>query len=215
MFRLLLFVCVLLVPGTGAAQSILVLGDSLSAAYGMPVEQGWVALMHQRITQQSADIEVVNASISGETTQGGITRLPALLAQHEPDILILELGANDGLRGTPLPAIRQNLSHLITLGQEAGARVLLLGIRLPPNYGPRYSDGFYSIFAELSESQQVARVPFLMDGVALDRALMQSDGLHPNSEAQPRLLENVWTQLDVLLQELLSAPATQAVTEAG
>nr|WP_067290949.1 arylesterase [Marinobacterium profundum] len=214
MFRLLLFVCVLLVPGIGAAQSILVLGDSLSAAYGMPVEQGWVALMRQRIEQQSANVEVVNASISGETTQGGITRLPALLAQHKPDILILELGANDGLRGTPLPVIRQNLSHLITLGQEAGAQVLLLGIRLPPNYGPRYSDGFYSIFAELSESQQVARVPFLMDGVALERALMQNDGLHPNSEAQPRLLENVWRQLDILLQEL-RAPAAQALTEAG
>ncbi len=201
-------------PGIGAAQSILVLGDSLSAAYGMPVEQGWVALMRQRIEQQSANVEVVNASISGETTQGGITRLPALLAQHKPDILILELGANDGLRGTPLPVIRQNLSHLITLGQEAGAQVLLLGIRLPPNYGPRYSDGFYSIFAELSESQQVARVPFLMDGVALERALMQNDGLHPNSEAQPRLLENVWRQLDILLQEL-RAPAAQALTEAG
>ncbi|MCP8688969.1 arylesterase [Marinobacterium sedimentorum] len=210
MFRLLLFVCVLLVPGTGAAQSILVLGDSLSAAYGMPVDQGWVALMRQRIEQRQVDIEVVNASISGETTQGGITRLPALLAQHEPDILILELGANDGLRGTPLPVIRQNLSRLITLGQEAGARVLLLGIRLPPNYGPRYSDGFYSIFAELSESQQVARVPFLMDGVALDRALMQNDGLHPNSLAQPRLLDNVWTQLQDLL-----APAAAVVTEAG
>jgi acyl-CoA thioesterase-1 len=210
MFRLLLFICVLLIPGVGAAQSILVLGDSLSAAYGMPVEQGWVALMRQRIAQQSADTVVVNASISGETTQGGITRLPALLDEHNPDILILELGANDGLRGTPLPVIRQNLSDLIGLGQSKGARVLLLGIRLPPNYGPRYSDGFYSIFAELSESQQVARVPFLMDGVALDRALMQSDGLHPNSEAQPRLMENVWESLQDLL-----APAAAVVTEAG
>ncbi|UTW10979.1 arylesterase [Marinobacterium rhizophilum] len=211
MFRLLLFVCVLLIPGIGAAQSILVLGDSLSAAYGMPVEQGWVALMRQRIEQQSAGVAVVNASIGGETTQGGITRLPALLEQHEPDILILELGANDGLRGTPLPVIRQNLSRLISLGQEAGARVLLLGIRLPPNYGPRYSEGFYSIFAELSESEQVARVPFLMEGVALDRSLMQDDGLHPNSAAQPRMLENVWTQL----QALLSAPPARTVTEAG
>lgn len=211
MFRLLLLICVLLIPGVGAAQSILVLGDSLSAAYGMPVEQGWVALMRKRIEQQSADTVVVNASISGETTQGGITRLPALLDEHKPDILILELGANDGLRGTPLPVIRENLSHLISLGQSKGARVLLVGIRLPPNYGPRYSDGFYSIFAELSESQQVARVPFLMDGVALDRALMQSDGLHPNSEAQPRLLENVWEPL----QQLLLARPERAVTEAG
>ncbi len=197
------------VPGIGAAQSILVLGDSLSAAYGMPVEQGWVALMRQRIEQQSTGIEVVNASISGETTQGGITRLPALLEQHAPGILILELGANDGLRGTPLPVIRQNLDRLISLGQEAGAKVLLLGIRLPPNYGPRYSDGFYSIFAELSESQQVARVPFLMEGVALERHLMQDDGLHPNSAAQSRLLENVWPAV----RQLILPGAAQAAVQ--
>jgi acyl-CoA thioesterase-1 len=199
MFRLLLFVCVLMVPAIGSAQSILVLGDSLSAAYGMPVDQGWVALLRQRIEQQAVGFDVVNASISGETTQGGITRLPALLERHQPRILVLELGANDGLRGTPLPVIRQNLARLITLGQNAGARVLLVGIRLPPNYGPRYSEGFHAIFAELSESQQVSRVPFLMEGVALDRGLMQSDGLHPNADAQRRLLDNVWPYLAPML----------------
>jgi len=199
MFRLLLFVCVLMVPVIGSAQSILVLGDSLSAAYGMPVDQGWVALLRQRIEQQAVGFDVVNASISGETTQGGITRLPALLERHQPRILVLELGANDGLRGTPLPVIRQNLARLITLGQNAGARVLLVGIRLPPNYGPRYSEGFHAIFAELSESQQVSRVPFLMEGVALDRGLMQSDGLHPNADAQRRLLDNVWPYLAPML----------------
>ncbi len=174
------------------------------------MEQGWVSLMRQRIEQQSGGIAVVNASISGETTQGGVTRLPGLLERHKPRMVIVELGANDGLRGTPLPVIRQNLSRLISLSQNAGAQVLLVGIRLPPNYGPRYSEGFYAIFAELSESEQVSRVPFLMEGVALDRTLMQGDGLHPNAAAQLRLLDNVWPYL----QPLLSSSGLETISEA-
>jgi len=190
---------VILTPAVASAQTILVLGDSLSAAYGIPAERGWVALMQQRLDQRTVGTEVVNASISGETTQGGLTRLPALLERHHPALVLVELGANDGLRGTPLPVIRQNLEQLISRSQGAGARVLLIGMRLPPNYGPRYSAGFHALFAEVSESYGVPQVPFLMDGVALDANLMQDDGLHPNAAAQPRLLDNVWPYLEPLL----------------
>ncbi|MFC6670857.1 arylesterase [Marinobacterium aestuariivivens] len=214
MFRLLLVLFVILTPGIGSAQSVLVLGDSLSAAYGMPAEQGWVALMRQRLELRSPGLEVVNASISGETTQGGLTRLPSLLERHRPGLVLVELGANDGLRGTPLPVIRQNLEQLISLSQAGGARVLLIGVRLPPNYGPRYSEGFFNLFVEVSESLQVPRVPFLMDGVALDRGLMQDDGLHPNAAAQPRLLDNVWLHLEPLLPDPATG-VTQAIAPQG
>lgn len=200
---------VILTPVAASAQTVLVLGDSLSAAYGMSADQGWVALMQQRLDRRAPGTEVVNASISGDTTQGGLTRLPALLERHRPSLVLVELGANDGLRGTPLPVIRQNLEQLISRSQSAGAQVLLIGIHLPPNYGPRYTQGFHALFAEVSESYGVPRVPFLMDGVALDAGLMQDDGLHPNAAAQPRLLENVWPHLE----PLLPAPAT-GVTKA-
>lgn len=211
MFRLLFVLFVILTPAVGSAQSILVLGDSLSAAYGMPADQGWVALMQQRLDRRTPGFEVINASISGETTQGGLTRLPTLLERYRPTLVLVELGANDGLRGTPLPVIRQNLEQLISRSQSAGARVLLIGMHLPPNYGPRYSQGFHALFAEVSESYEVPQVPFLMEGVALDDNLMQSDGLHPNAAAQPRLLENVWPHLERLLPAL--GPAT-GVTKA-
>lgn len=214
MFRLLLVLFVILTPGIGSAQSVLVLGDSLSAAYGMPAEQGWVALMRQRLELRTPGLDVVNASISGETTQGGLTRLPSLLERHRPGLVLVELGANDGLRGTPLPVIRQNLEQLISLSQAGGARVLLIGVRLPPNYGPRYSEGFFNLFVEVSESLQVPRVPFLMEGVALDRGLMQDDGLHPNAAAQPRLLDNVWPHLEPLLPEPATG-VTQAIAPQG
>ncbi|GGO87825.1 arylesterase [Marinobacterium nitratireducens] len=199
MFRLVCMLFLLLTPAIGSAQSVLVLGDSLSAAYGMPASQGWVALLQQRLDQSLPGTEVVNASISGETTQGGLTRLPDLLERHRPALVLVELGANDGLRGTPLPAIRQNLEQLISRSQSTGAQVLMIGMHLPPNYGPRYSQGFYALFAEVSESYGVPRVPFLLEGVALEPELMQDDGLHPNAAAQPRLLENVWPHLEPLL----------------
>lgn len=192
----------ILTPAVGSAQSVLVLGDSLSAAYGMPAEEGWVALLQRRLDRSVPGTEVVNASISGETTQGGLTRLPQLLERHQPALVLVELGANDGLRGTPLPAIRQNLEQLVSSSQQSGAQVLLIGMQLPPNYGPRYSRGFHALFAEVSESREVPRVPFLMDGVALDATLMQDDGLHPNAAAQPKLLDNVWPYLEPLLPVL-------------
>ncbi len=171
---------------------MLVLGDSLSAAYGMPVEQGWVALLEQRLQDLRPGIRLENASISGETTSGGLARLPALLERHQPDLVILELGANDGLRGTPLSVLERNLEALVTRSQAAGAQVLLLGMRLPPNYGQRYADAFARTFVTVAERYQLAAHPFFLDGVGGNPALTQADGLHPNREAQPRLLENVW-----------------------
>lgn len=181
--------------------NLLVLGDSLSAAYGIQPSQGWVALLERRLEREYPNVNVINASISGETTQGGITRLPALLERHQPHWIVLELAANDGLRGTPIPLIERNLRTLIELSQSHGAIPLLIGVRLPPNYGPAYTNRFFDLFDTLSKEYQISRVPFLMDKVALDRQLMQPDGLHPNAQAQPYLLENVWPFLKPLLDE--------------
>ncbi len=177
------------------------MGDSLSAAYGLQPSQGWVALLERRLDEEYPNVKVINASISGETTQGGITRLPALLERHQPQWIVLELAANDGLRGTPIPLIERNLRTLIELSQSHGAIPLLVGVRLPPNYGPAYTNRFFDLFDTLSKEYQISRVPFLMDKVALDRQLMQPDGLHPNAQAQPYLLENVWPFLKPLLDE--------------
>ncbi len=184
-----------------AAGTLLVLGDSLSAGYGMQPSQGWVSLLKHRLKQEYPDIKVVNASISGETTEGGVSRLPDLIEEHHPDWVIIELGANDGLRGTPIPLIEENLNGLISMTQEVGAKPLLIGMRLPPNYGPRYTEQFFSIFTTLSEQREITLVPFLMEGVALDMSLIQSDGLHPNAKAQPILLETVWGGLTSLLED--------------
>ena len=181
---------------------MLVMGDSLSAAYGIPKDRGWVALLEQRLDENNLKYQVVNASISGETTHGGITRLPAVLDQYKPDIVVLELGANDGLRGAPLPVIEKNLNRLISQARAAGAQVLLLEMRLPPNYGQRYSDGFSAIFTRVAEQQDVPMVPFFLASVVLQPELMQADGLHPNVQAQPALLDQVWPFLDRLLQPL-------------
>ncbi len=188
-----------IVSSSVSARTLLVLGDSLSAAYGISPEQGWVALLETRLQQEYADIRVVNASISGETTQGGITRLPALIKRHQPDWIVLALAANDGLRGMPLGIIERNITTLIELSEDAEAKPLLVGIRLPPNYGVSYTERFYTLFETLAQQYQISRVPFLLDGVALQETLMQSDGLHPNAKAQPLLLENVWPFLQPLL----------------
>lgn len=182
-----------------SAATLLVLGDSLSAAYGIEPSKGWVSLLTQRLQTQYPDIQVVNASISGETTQGGITRLPALLERHQPRWIVLELAANDGLRGMPLKVIERNLTTLIEQSIAAGATPVLVGVHLPPNYGPAYTQRFFTLFETLAERHQIARVPFLMDGVALRPELMQSDGLHPNADAQPLMLENVWRTLHPIL----------------
>jgi acyl-CoA thioesterase-1 len=181
--------------------TILVFGDSLSAAHGIRPEQGWVALLEARLKAQGYGYEVVNASVSGETTSGGGERLPRALKLHQPGTVILELGANDGLRGLTAAGTRDNLAQMVRLAQASGARVLLVGIRIPPNYGPRYTDEFARVFPDLAHQYQLPLVPFLLEGVALDPELMQEDGLHPNARAQPRLLDNVWPYLKPLLKK--------------
>ncbi|MGM0569864.1 arylesterase [Marinobacter sp.] len=196
----------LILPGAANANTILVMGDSLSAAYGVETDTAWVNLLRERLDEQDREQwQVVNASISGETTDGGARRLPALLDRHQPDIVIIELGGNDGLRGFQPPVIRDNLSAMIEASQEAGARVLLVGMQIPPNYGASYTRLFTEMFPDLSDQYDTALVPFFLDGIYNGDGLMQDDGIHPTSEAQPRLLENVWPHLQPLLQETASA----------
>ncbi len=196
----ILGVWLLLLSSLAWSSSILVMGDSLSAAYGMPRQQGWVALLDQKLEKNGFSYEVINASISGETTHGGLTRLPGALDQYKPELVVLELGANDGLRGAPLALIERNLTRLIAQARSAGARVLLLETRIPPNYGPRYSDGFTALFEKVAQIQDVPMVPFFMAPVVLQPELMQDDGLHPNEQAQPVLLDQLWQPLISLLQ---------------
>ena len=199
--RWLLFVF-LLTSGTALARTpvILVVGDSLSAGYGIDLRAGWVSLLQERVRQQGYLHTVVNASISGDTSAGGRARLADILKRQQPDIVILELGANDGLRGLALSATRNNLAAMIKAAKASGAHVLLVGIHIPPNYGPDYSKKFHAIYQELARSERVALVPFLLEGVALDPALMQTDRLHPRATAQSRILDNVWPHLKPLLR---------------
>jgi acyl-CoA thioesterase-1 len=182
-------------------RSILVLGDSISAAYGMSLEQGWVNLLAEQLADAEPAAAVVNASISGETTAGGLRRLPQLLAQHKPDVVIIELGANDGLRGFPLAGLRANLDKLVALAQDAGARVILVPMEIPPNYGARYTAGFRETFVDVADATDSILAPFLLDGVATDPALMQADGLHPGPEAQARLLQNMLPTIQAALAQ--------------
>lgn len=181
------------------ARTILLLGDSLSAAHNIEVAASWPVLLQKRLADMRPPRTLVNASISGETTAAGLARLPALLKQHRPGIVILELGGNDGLRGLPLAEIRANLSRMIHDAQASGSRVLLLGIELPLNYGPQYRAGLRAIYADLARDNHVPLVSFLLDGIALDPKLMQPDGLHPTAAAQPRVLGNVWPALAPML----------------
>jgi acyl-CoA thioesterase-1 len=192
-----------------ASQSnvILVYGDSLSAGYGIRVEQGWVNLLQQKILQEGYGFRVVNASVSGETTAGGLSRLPHVLSVQQPRIALLELGANDGLRGLPLTQTQANLDQMIAQLQAHGIAVLLLGVRLPPNYGERYTREFAAMYDQLASAHKIALLPFLLERVALTPGLMQDDGLHPNAQAQPLLLENVWPRLLPLLRAAASAGA--------
>jgi acyl-CoA thioesterase I len=184
-------------PGWGG--TILVFGDSLSAGYGVESGSGWVDLLKQRLSEKQLPYQVVNASISGDTSAGGLSRIAAELKRHRPDILILELGANDGLRGLPLKSMKNNLSSIVQKAKASGAQVLLVGMQMPPNYGPRYTERFSAIYGELAKEQQLPLVPFLLKKVALDPALMQPDNLHPNSKGQPLLLEMVWPVLQPML----------------
>ena len=189
-------------PASAAvARTLLVFGDSLSAAYGLQVDQGWVALLQKRLDAQGYGYHVVNASVSGETTSGGRARLARALAQHKPDLVILELGANDGLRGLPIKEAEANLSAMLADIRATKARVLLLGIIIPPNYGQQYADGLTAMYPRLAAASKVRLLPFLLDGVALDASLMQNDGLHPNALGQPRVLNNIWPQLQPLLEK--------------
>jgi acyl-CoA thioesterase-1 len=182
------------------APTIVVLGDSLSAAYGIRVEEGWVSLLQKRLTSQGYGYRVVNASVSGETTAGGLARLPRALQLHRPAIVILELGGNDGLRGLSLEQMRANLDSMIRQSRDAGASVLLAGMRVPPNYGPTYVQKFHALYADLAQRHRVPLVPFLMKDVALDETFMQADGIHPNARAQLILLDEIWPALKPLLR---------------
>lgn len=179
--------------------TLLILGDSISAGYGLQPGQGWVDLLRKRLEAQDYAYQVINASISGETTQGGLTRLPELLRQHQPDLVLLELGGNDGLRGLPLHLMQNNLSRMIDLSRNAGATPVLLGIQLPPNYGRRFTAAFAAVFPDLAEQKQVPVVPFILEKIAIYPELMQDDGIHPKAQAQRQLLDNIWPTLEPLL----------------
>jgi len=183
-----------------ASPVILVFGDSISAGYGLAhVDDGWVGLLRAKLKSEGYGYQVVNASVSGETTDGGLARLPRALGLHHPQVVILELGGNDGLRALPIEEMRTNLDKMVVLARNAGARVLLLGMRIPPNYGPEYTDKFFATFATVAHAENVPLVPFLLTSVALSPDLMQADGVHPNVQGQPKLLATVWPQLQPLL----------------
>jgi acyl-CoA thioesterase-1 len=199
-FVLALFLCL---PAFAAAEkTILVFGDSLSAGYGLASGQGWVNLLEQKLKAQGLPFRVTNASISGETTDGGKSRIDRALKQFSPDILILELGANDGLRGSNLAAMRDNLDYMIGEAQTRGAKVLLVGMRLPPNYGPAYTKQFQDSFGELARKHRIAFVPFLFEGLKDDDQSFQADRLHPSAQSQPTLLANVWHALTPVMKSI-------------
>lgn len=196
-----LLVLCLSVPAWATGHRVLVLGDSISAAYGMSLEQGWVHLLAQRLADADPAPEFINASISGETTDGGLRRLPGLLAQHSPNVVVIELGANDGLRGFPLKLLRENLSQLVNLSQDAGAEVVLVAMEIPPNYGTRYTSGFRQSFADVAQNTGSTLSPFLLDGVATNPAMMQDDGIHPRAEAQPMLVQTILPTIEAVLAQ--------------
>ena len=183
-----------------AAETLLIIGDSLSAAYGIPVESGWVALLQQQLAAQHPDWNIVNASISGDTTANARARMPQAVSRHQPDIVVLELGGNDGLRGLSLDAMRDNLAAMIELAQADGAGILLVGVDLPPNYGPHYTEKFREVYRALAADYQVTLLPSLLDGVGTRTELMQTDGIHPNGKAQADIAARVRKYLEPLLR---------------
>jgi acyl-CoA thioesterase-1 len=196
---LILIITVPSQPVLAAQPVIMVLGDSLSAGYGIDRQRGWVQLLQDRLQQSGYAYRVVNASISGDTTDSGLSRLPYALKQHHPTIVIIELGGNDGLRGLSLQQLQTNLDRLVTLSKQAGAKVILCRERIPPNLGPVYSAKFSAVYDAVAKKRQVPLVPYLLKDVAEDSTLMQADGIHPNEKGQPRMLENVWPVLKPLL----------------
>ncbi|MEO1889270.1 MAG: arylesterase [Cycloclasticus sp.] len=188
------------VSTVSSANTIVVLGDSISAAYNMPEEKGWVNVLQQTLNENDLPYTLINKSISGDTTSGGLARIDKALEQHKPEIVLLELGANDGLRGFPPFLIKKNLRELIKRCQESGAQVLLLSMRIPTNYGKRYTDMFYNNYPDLAEEMDIPFVPFILEDVSLAQDMMQSDGLHPNEKAQPIIAEKVWGYLEPLIK---------------
>ena len=200
---LILFILLFAVSASASTAKnpvILILGDSLSAGYGIDVDQSWAELLQQRLETQGYEHQVVNASISGETTEGGVERIDDAIERFSPSVVVLELGGNDGLRGFPPSRMKNNLETMITKSKAAGANVALLGIRIPPNYGSRYTQAFEAVFADLAEEYDLPWIDFFMDGVALDEELMLPDGIHPNAKAQPVLLDNAWPVIKQALQ---------------
>ena len=207
--RRFVLLLLLVISGAAAARAapathgpVLVLGDSLSAAFGIAADSGWVALLSHRLEDPQYRYAVVNASISGETTAGGLARLPVLLGRHHPSLVVIELGSNDGLRGLPLDEVRANILKIIEASRNAGAAILLVGVELPVNYGPQYRDGLRKLYRDIAAEFNVPLVPFLLDGVAQDPKLMQDDGLHPLAVAEPKVLDNVWPALAAVLRGL-------------
>jgi acyl-CoA thioesterase-1 len=189
-------------PANAETPAILVFGDSISAGYGLArVEQGWVGMLRAKLKDEGYGYQVVNASVTGETTAGGLARLPRALAVHHPQVVILELGGNDGLRALPIDQMRSNLGKMVDLSVDSGARVLMLGMRIPPNYGPEFTEKFFAVFAEVARDKRTPFVPFLLNDIALSPNLMQADGVHPNELGQPKLLDNVWPRLRPLLRK--------------
>lgn len=194
-------------PDATPRRVVLVMGDSLSAAYNLAAEQGWVALLEARLAREGRPWRMVNASISGETSAGGASRIGAALAEHRPGLVLIELGANDGLRGLPLEATRANLETMVRAAKAAGAGVLVIGMRLPPNYGPEYTEAFFALFGEVARAEGVAYLPFLLEPIAFEESAFQPDRLHPTAEAQPRIAEHVWAALEPLLDPAPTAGA--------
>lgn len=212
LFSLLLGLSLLLQPLLAPASQpvILVFGDSLSAEYGLKRGSGWVSLMQDRLKAQGFPHRIVNASISGETTAGGAARLSTVLKRHQPDLVILELGGNDGLRGLPIAQTRNNLRSMVNMANKSGAKTLLVGIRVPPNYGPEYARQFDQLFEGVAKELKVPVVPFLLEGIAENPQMFQPDGIHPNEQAQPKMLHHVWTAL--VSSKLLEPGATRSAS---
>lgn len=188
---------------------VLIVGDSLSAGYGLAIHENWPSLLQERLAEAGHPHRVVNASISGDTTSGGLARLPGALERHEPSVVLIGLGGNDGLRAIPIAEIRRNMAEMIQLSKAAGARVLLAGIHIPPNYGPRYTEAFHAIFHELAQEYGTGLIPFILEGVALEVELMQEDGIHPNAAAQSVIVDNVWPELEPLLDYTINNDTDQ------
>ena len=201
MLNRILLLLLLTLPTAAPARIILIVGDSLSAAYGIPVEHGWVSLLQQRLDSEGYPYRIINASISGDTTANARARLAPALASHEPAVVLLEVGGNDGLRGLSLVEMKNNLAAMISSAREAGAQVMLVGVQLPPNYGPRYTQRFQAIYHELALDRDLALLPSLVDGIGTEQNLMQADGIHPNGTAQPLIRDRVWKELVPLLDQ--------------